>query len=60
MRSEIKDFNFLYKEQPEEKIKARKYALTDSEKNLEYTENMNTGREREVVKDLQSSAQKFF
>ena len=34
MHSEIKDFNYLYEEQPEENIKAGKYALTDSEKNL--------------------------
>lgn len=52
MHSEIKDFNYLYKEQPKEKIKARKYALTDSEKNLEYTENRNTGKERQEVKGL--------
>lgn len=33
MHREVKDFNYLYKEQPEEKTKARKYALTDSAKN---------------------------
>lgn len=48
----LKILIYLYKEQPKEKIKARKYALTDSEKNLEYTENRNTGKERQEVKGL--------
>lgn len=34
MQSEIKDFNYLYKEQLKEKTELKKYALTDSEKNL--------------------------
>lgn len=38
---EIKNFHYLYKEHPEEKIKAKKCALTGGENNLENSENKN-------------------